>query len=177
MQEWDMEEVLGPKYKRAFDPKDGALRVRDLEYEARNLEQRCQALASCTKQGGKWLVANGYELWLRTADYARGGTVKKDIMDFLNQPFVANAGGVAIAGLISGGILGSVKTECSTNKSDSTTPNDNPTTDQVQAAIAAALAGSSEAQEIKVEVNGPSGSWSITVSAGQENSQPSITCS
>lgn len=145
-----------------------SLGARDLELEARNLNSACQAIVDCVRDyGGAWVVSKGYVAYVAAAEYAVQGTIYKDLMEFLNQPFVANAGGVAIAGVISGQINEATKKECSTSGSES---------DVIGAAIAAAIAAKPSATEVAVTVNGPSGSWTITVSAGAENTKPTTEC-
>ncbi|KAF4463779.1 hypothetical protein FALBO_9401 [Fusarium albosuccineum] len=161
-EEWDVDEIMAKSHPNKYNV---SLSTRDIE--ERNLRDNCQAVFNCVKYGGQAALLTGINTWITLADYAKGGTVGKDLMDFLNQPFVANAAGVAIAGVISGQINEATKSECSTSGSEA---------DVIGAAVNAALAQNPDAEDVSVQVNGPSGSWTITVNAGKENSNPPATC-
>lgn len=87
--EFDVEELV---QIRAMSGTSGAdvLQGRDLEMEARNLKDQCQAVTNCVKGGAQWTVATGYYTWVLLADYAKPAGVT--LMKYLNQPFWANAG-------------------------------------------------------------------------------------
>lgn len=161
--EWDVEELTWGHHHHNGTHHG----QRDLALESRNLKGNCQAVVGCVKSLGGAAILTGYNTWVTLAEYAAGGTVGKDLMTFLNQPFVANAAGVAIAGTISGQINAATSTECSTSSSEA---------DVITAAIAAAVAAKPDATEVAVTINGPSGSWTITVAAGGENTAPAATC-
>jgi hypothetical protein len=137
--------------------------------EGRNLSDRCQSAIGCAKRSGSYLIRNGKNLWL---DYANAAAAKKgyeNIMDFLNQPFYANAGGVAIAGVISYKInnAGQNASGCST----AGTANDT-----LASVISAAVASNPDGQELSIKVTGNETSFTIDISAGPPNSKPSLTC-
>lgn len=90
-----------------------------------------------------------------------------EIFDFLKAPFVGDAGGATMSAVISGQIDGNTKTECSTMASQD---------DSITSAVHAALAKTPDAGELSVQVNGPSGSWTINVAAVAEGGSPSATC-
>lgn len=77
------------------------------------------------------------------------------------------AGGVAIAGTLSGQINQNTAPSCSTSSSE---------VDLLNAVVQAKIAADPSAGEISVEINGPTGSWSVTVKAGPEGSNPGATC-
>jgi hypothetical protein len=111
-----------------------------------------------------------YNTWISAAEYAVNGNPGKDLMDFLNQPFVANAAGVAIAGTISGQINEATKKECSTEKPESSQA------DIIRGAVQGVLAANPNAQDVSVDVTGPSGSINIKITAGAPNTSPASNC-
>ncbi|OTA52375.1 hypothetical protein K449DRAFT_403015 [Hypoxylon sp. EC38] len=143
------------------------------EFEERNLDSICQAATTCAKVVGTSAVAIGkvaWQGWLNAAEAASRRAHQHGLIDFLKTPFFANAGGVAIAGVISAHINGQANpkpAECSTSKSEA---------DVVGAAIAAAVASNPKANEISVNINGPSGTWAITIAATSANQTPHATC-
>lgn len=160
-QEWDVEEIMSLKRDAP------AVQGRDLELEARNLSPRCQAVFNCLKDTGDAVLSGALGAYFQIAAYAANGTPGKDLMTFLNQPFVANAAGVAVAGVISGQINEATKKECSTSGSQE---------DVLNAAVSAAIAKAPTSGAISVTVNGPSGSWSIDVHAKPEGQNPVPQC-
>ncbi|KAI0010954.1 hypothetical protein F4779DRAFT_261301 [Xylariaceae sp. FL0662B] len=134
------------------------------ELEGRNLKGVCQLIFQCFKEIGKATVSAGYAAWLETARTA-ADKAGKPLMKFLNQPFWANAGGVAIAGIVSGQI--NLASSCSTASSDA---------DVLASAIAAAVAAHPNSSEVSVTVNGKGGTWTVTVAAGAKNKDPTPTC-
>lgn len=146
-----------------FDSRDALAKLED-----RNFNQKCQAVVNCVKSGGRQAVAGGQYLWV---EYATAAAAKKgysNVMEFLNQPFVANAAGVAVAGVISGQINAATETQCSTSGSAN---------DTVASVIAAAVASNPDGQALKIEVTGSSGQWTLNIAAGPVNTTPATnTC-
>ncbi|KAI0127382.1 hypothetical protein BJ170DRAFT_683229 [Xylariales sp. AK1849] len=138
------------------------------ELENRNIKDTCQAIVVCAKDYTVATVSAGYWGWVAAARYAASTHAGQGIIEFLNTPFVANAAGVAVAGVISGQINGAGGSSCSTSGSDA---------DVVGAAVAAAVAAKPGADEVAITIKGPSGgSWTITVAAGSANTTPAAVC-
>ncbi|OTA99233.1 hypothetical protein M426DRAFT_257247 [Hypoxylon sp. CI-4A] len=154
-----------------------SLSVRDLdldsndtlgELQERNLASQCQLAYTCVKEVGGAAISKGWEVWLKAATEAQRRAGDAGLIDFLKSPFFANAGGVAIAGIISAHVNGQANpSSCSTSSSEA---------DVVGAAVGAAIASNPQATEISVNVNGPSGTWAITVSAASLGRTPNTTC-
>lgn len=148
------------------------LDLRDLELESRNLFGFCQARLDCVKKGGAKLV-DGWVNFVTILQYSweNKAHLGNTLVGYFNQPFLANAGGVAIAGVISSNInerlQKKVATECSTSGSEA---------DTISAAVAGALAANPSATQVSVTLNGPSGSWTITVVAAPAGETPKAEC-
>lgn len=167
--EWDTNEILkasgnATSYNSPF------LEFHDLSLEARNLKDTCKAAGSCLKYGIGWTLLQGYNRWLGLADYAKNGSPYGDLKGFLNQPFVANVAGVAIAGTISGQINEATEKECITETPVSSQA------DIIRAALGTVLMINPDAGEVTVEVQGPSGTLAIKVRAGEPNTSPALEC-
>lgn len=130
----------------------------------------CQAAQQCVVYGAQYVLLLAYNTWISTADYAAHGSPGKDLMDFLNQPFVANAAGVAVAGIISGQVNEATKKECSTDSSESSQA------DIIRGAVEAVLDKNPDAEEISVDVSGPSGTVNVKIKAGPPNTSPVPSC-
>ena len=130
--------------------------------EDRNFDSVCQAITACAHVGGH--VISG--LWNSFITIAASNVpTGQNIQDFLNQPFWANTLGVGIAGTISGQINQATAKECSTSGDPA---------DAIRGALAEGFAHNPDASAVTVEINGPSGSWTVTVSAENKGSAP--TC-
>lgn len=149
---------------------DTSLDSRDLSIEGRDISQQCKAGWNCVKYGGQWVLLSAYNVWISTAEYMANGNPRQDLFDFLNQPFMANAAGVAIAGTISGQINDATKKECSTSNSGNTQA------DIIRAAVEAAVAANPDSGELSVDVTGPSGTVTIKIKAGPPDTTPATTC-
>ncbi|KAF5008742.1 hypothetical protein FDECE_4979 [Fusarium decemcellulare] len=140
---------------------------RGLELEGRDFDATCQVITDCLRTGAQYTLLAGWTAWVRMADYA-SNRARKDIFQFLNQPFVANAAGVAIAGIISGQVNEAAKQSCGTAGSTEA--------DVVGAAVGSVLQANPSASDVTITVNGPSGSWTITVTSGEEGLKPDEMC-
>lgn len=121
----------------------------------------------CVKFGSSGSnILPGINIWLDLAIYSSGDS-GQDLMDFLKSPFSANAGGVGLTGQISGVVNGATKTECSTSEDSA---------DQIGAVLNTLASQNPDAGDLSVRVNGPSGSWTISMAAGPEGSNPNLTC-
>ncbi|KAF4450123.1 hypothetical protein F53441_6722 [Fusarium austroafricanum] len=160
--EWDLDEIVANS--------SISTRSDDNPLDPRDLKATCKAAQKCLKDGGQYVLLLAYNTWVSAAEYAASGTVRKDLMDFLNQPFVANAAGVAVAGVISGQINENTKKECSTK------PPENSQADTIRAALEVAIDKSPQVGEVAVDVEGPSGTVNIKVRAGPPNTSPNPTC-
>ncbi|KAF4496665.1 hypothetical protein FAGAP_7156 [Fusarium agapanthi] len=109
-----------------------------------------------------YVLLLGYSAWLSTTEYVSIGNLWK----FLNKPFVANAGGVAIAGVISGRINEAIKKECSTESPD------NSQADIIRTALQSVIDKNTEAGEVSIDISGPSGMVKIKIKAGPPNTSP-----
>ncbi|KAF5022457.1 hypothetical protein F66182_5493 [Fusarium sp. NRRL 66182] len=136
------------------------------ELGVRDLEAQCQAAQKCVIKGTQYVLLLAYSAWLGAANFVANG----NLMEYLNQPFYANAAGVAIAGIISGQINEVTKKECSSE------PPQSSQADIIRAAIEAVLDKNPEAEEISVDVQGPSGTVNIKVRAGAPGSNPVPSC-
>lgn len=161
----DIDEILAVK---GFN--DTSLDSRDLSIEGRDFPQQCKAGWNCVKYGGQWVLLSAYNVWISTAEYMADGNPRQDLFDFLNQPFIANAAGVAVAGIVSGQVNEATKKECSTSDSGNTQA------DIIRAAVEAAIAANPQAEEVSVDVTGPSGTVTIKIKAGPPNTTPATTC-
>lgn len=153
---WDLEEIV------ARDVSAHETRA----IETRNLESFCQAITECVVENTNVALRAGVNAWVTVASYASRENGQA-LMDFLNAPFVANLVGIAIAGTISGQINEATKKECSTSKSEA---------DVISAVLNQALAHHPTGEDLTVTVNGPSGSWTVTVNAAPEGEKPPATC-
>ena len=126
------------------------------ELEDRDLKDTCSLAVECARLVGRMTIEYGYLAWVAAAERAK--PAGQSLMQFLNQPFWANSGGVAIAGIISNAVNGAAK--CSTSNNEA---------DLVKAAIAEAVKVNPNAGKIKATVQGPGGSWTITIEAGSNN--------
>ncbi|KAI1399915.1 hypothetical protein F4819DRAFT_488143 [Hypoxylon fuscum] len=134
----------------------------------RNLEAQCQLVYNCVKKTGSAAISKGWEIWLKTAEVSAERAKKVGLVDFLKSPFFANAGGVAIAGIIAAHVNGQANpASCSTSDTDA---------DLVASAISAAVASNPTANVVSVDINGPRGSWNIVVSAAPAGQTPKTTC-
>jgi hypothetical protein len=136
--------------------------------EDRNLKDQCQAVVNCVKAGGAYgwaTVQTGYKGWLAALNYA-ANSHNTPLMQFLNQPFVANAAGVTLLGRIVN--INTAKPEsCSTSNSQA---------DVLAAAIEAATKNKPDGTEINVRMNGTDGSWTLDIVAAPEGVTPNQTC-
>jgi hypothetical protein len=108
---------------------------------------------------------------LSAAAYAAGPA--GDLWEQLNKPFLANTGGVAIAGIISGQTNEALKKDCS-----SASPGDREI-DLLRAALRVAIDEQNpDAQEVSVNISGPNGSNTLVlkVRADSLGTTPAITC-
>lgn len=153
---WDIEEIIAKDVS--------AHNARAIE--TRNLESFCQAITECVLENSNVALRTGINAWITIAQYASRENGQA-LMDFLNAPFVSAAAGIAIAGTISGQINEATKKECSTSSSEA---------DVISAALNGALAHHPTGEDLTVTVNGPSGSWTITVNAAPEGEKPPATC-
>ncbi|KAH7263770.1 hypothetical protein BKA59DRAFT_506786 [Fusarium tricinctum] len=160
--EWDLDEIVA----------NSTLSTRSdvIQLDSRDLQGTCRAAGRCVVYGSQYVLLLAYNTWISAAEYAAGGTVTKDLMDFLNQPFVANAAGVAVAGVISGQINEATKKECSTK------PPETSQADIVRSAVEAVIDKNTEAQDVSIDVTGPSGAINIKIKAGPPNTSPSPDC-
>ncbi|KAK9772022.1 hypothetical protein AB5N19_07024 [Seiridium cardinale] len=160
-------------FKRTLHPEDVGIQwfeSRDAldKLQDRNFNQKCQAVVRCVKNGAVNVVAVGQDLWVQYATAAAAKKGYKNVMDFLNQPFYANAGGVAIAGIVSGQTNAALAgTSCSTTASAN---------DTLGAIIAAAVASNPEGQTLNIQVTGNSSGFTLNISAGPTNTHPSTSC-
>ncbi|KAJ3543272.1 hypothetical protein NM208_g3656 [Fusarium decemcellulare] len=160
--EWDVDEIVANSSASLSSASTGL--------ESRDLAGMCTATKNCLVFGTQWFLLQAYNTWISLAEYAANGTPGKDLMDFLNQPFVANAAGVAVAGVISGKINDATKKECST------APAPSSQADLLRSAIQVMLDNNPGAQQVVVTVDGPNGSITVTASAGPPNTSPNLTC-
>lgn len=166
-QELDIEEIMSMKRDYLETGKS------NLELEARDLPATCQAVVNCAKTvggtvGGFTLHAASYAFFETAAFIANYGPDPKPIMEFLNQPFVANAAGVAVAGVISGQINEATKKECSSTGNE---------IDALKAAIDAGLnQGNSGATSISVTVKGQAGSFTVDMTVRPLGESPAPKC-
>ncbi|KAF5004998.1 hypothetical protein FDECE_8523 [Fusarium decemcellulare] len=160
--EWDIDEIIA---NSSTSTSSEGTRL-----ESRDLAEVCRATKDCIVFGTQYFLLQAYNTWISLAEYAAQGTPGKDLMDFLNQPFVANAAGVAIAGVLSGQINEATKKECST------APPPSSQADLLRAAMQVMLDNNPGAQEVVVTVDGPSGKLTLTASAGASNTSPTLSC-
>ncbi|KAH6970217.1 hypothetical protein DER45DRAFT_640289 [Fusarium avenaceum] len=160
--EWDLDEIVA----------NSTLSTRSdvNQLDSRDLQGTCRATGRCIVYGSQYVLLLAYNTWISAAEYAASGTVTKDLMDFLNQPFIANAAGVAVAGVISGQINEATKKECSTK------PPESSQADIVRAAVGAFVDKNPQTKDVSVDVTGPSGTYNIKVSAGAPNTSPNPDC-
>lgn len=155
-QEWDAEEMRA----------SNEVSARSEELSLRNIPDFCQAVPICVKTGTNH-IAVGINIWNELAAGAANGA-GKDLFDFLTAPFyVANIAGVAFSGKISGQIDINTKIECSTDDSQM---------DAIGSALNMVSASTPDASDVAVQVNGPSGSWTIYARAGTPGSQFTPSC-
>ncbi|KAF4966731.1 hypothetical protein FSARC_5596 [Fusarium sarcochroum] len=156
-QELDIDEIM------SLHGDNSTLQDRNLELEARDIPGVCKVAVDCAAKVGDALLYGAFFAYFQTVSNVSGGK----IMEFLNQPFVANAAGVAIAGVISGQINEATKKECSTSGSQ---------LDVVTGAVQAALQEHRDATSISVAVTGPAGSWHIDITAKPKGESPTPKC-
>lgn len=159
---WDIEEIAARMFP-GHDGSDGAMAARSLELESRNLADTCQAVASCIKFGAQYTLLAGVNAWITAAEYG-ALQVGKDLWSFLNAPFISTSLGVGIGGQIGG--LGS-GTECSTSSEAA---------DVLGAVLNSQLANAPGTGNLSVQLTGPSGTWTITLMAGQPDVNFAPTC-
>ncbi|KAH6969230.1 hypothetical protein DER45DRAFT_589716 [Fusarium avenaceum] len=156
LQELDIEEIMSLNHNTTIHD-------RDLELEERNIPDTCRAAVNCFKAWPGVILAEAYNAYFQTAEYLSGGKV----MAFLNQPFIANAGGVAVAGVISGQVNEALKKECSSSGSE---------VDALKDAVKIALDANPGSNSVSVTITGPAGTWTIDVTAKPEGESPSPKC-
>lgn len=155
-QELDIEEIMSLN-------RNITIHDRDLELEERNIPDTCRAAVNCFKAWPGVILAEAYNAYFQSAEYLSGGK----IMAFLNQPFVANAAGVAVAGVISGQINEATKKECSSSGSE---------VEALKDAVKIALDANPGSNSVSVAITGPAGTWTIDVTAKPEGESPSPKC-
>ncbi|KAG5743464.1 hypothetical protein H9Q70_013819 [Fusarium xylarioides] len=136
------------------------------QLESRDLAGTCRAGQKCVVKATNYVLLLGYSAWLSTAEYVSSG----NLWEFLNKPFVANAGGVAIAGIISGQINEATKKECSTESPDTSQA------DIIRTALESVIDKNTEAGEVSIDISGPSGTVNIKIKAGPPNTSPNPEC-
>ncbi|KAF5712422.1 hypothetical protein FMUND_8517 [Fusarium mundagurra] len=136
------------------------------QLESRDLAGICRAGQRCVVTATDYVLLLGYNAWLSTAEYVSSG----NLWEFLNKPFVATTGGVAIAGIISGQVTEATKKECSTGSPD------NSQADIIRSAIESVLDKNTDAQEVSMDISGPSGTVNIKIKAGPPNTSPNPEC-
>ncbi|KAG5794506.1 hypothetical protein H9Q69_006462 [Fusarium xylarioides] len=136
------------------------------QLESRDLAGTCRAGQKCVVKATNYVLLLGYSAWLITAEYVSSG----NLWEFLNKPFVANAGGVAIAGIISGQINEATKKECSTESPDTSQA------DIIRTALESVIDKNTEAGEVSIDISGPSGTVNIKIKAGPPNTSPNPEC-
>ncbi|KIL95721.1 hypothetical protein FAVG1_00459 [Fusarium avenaceum] len=156
LQELDIEEIMSLN-------RNTTIHDRDLELEERNIPDTCRAAVNCFKAWPGVILAEAYNAYFQSAEYLSQG----NIMAFLNQPFVANAAGVAVAGVISGQINEATKKECSSSGSE---------VDALKDAVKIALDANPGSNSVSVAITGPAGTWTIDVTAKPEGESPSPKC-
>ena len=158
-QEWDIEELSARRAVSSNSQRDG-------ELSARNIPSFCQAVPNCVKTGSSH-IAPGINIWVELA-YGAAHGAGQELFDFLAQPFMAeDIGGVAFSGKISGQVDVNTKMECSTDDSQA---------DAIGSALNMISAQTPDAGDVAVQVNGPSGSWTIHARAGPVGSQFTPSC-
>lgn len=155
-QEWDVKELAA---------RDGtSLPKNDLS--ARNIPSFCQAIPTCVKTGTNHILP-AINYWVELAEIAANGA-GQDLFNFLAQPFlIPDTEGVAFSGRLSGQVDVNTKMECSTDDSQM---------DAIGSALNLVASQTPDASDVAVEVNGPSGSWTIHARAGTPGSQFTPTC-
>ncbi|KAF9771673.1 hypothetical protein IL306_010681 [Fusarium sp. DS 682] len=156
-QELDFEELV------SWGGNNSTLKDRNLQIEERNIPDTCKLAVNCAKEWSGAFLDGAYNAFFQAAGYVSGGK----IMDFLNQPFVANAGGVAVAGIISGQINEATKKDCSNSGSE---------LDVVTQAVKEALAANPGASSVSVSVTGPAGTWTVDITAKPKGQDPPAKC-
>ncbi|KAM0342902.1 hypothetical protein ACHAPU_009106 [Fusarium lateritium] len=156
-QELDIEELL------SLDRNTSSTQDDNLMLEERNIPDQCRAAVGCAKKLSEGLLALGKAGFFKAVEAVSNGAV----MDFLNQPFVANAAGVAVAGVISGQINEATKKQCSASGSE---------VDALKDAADIALQANPGASSISVTITSPAGSWTLDMTAKHEGENPSPKC-
>lgn len=140
----------------------GSLVHRDLE--DRNLQSFCQSVTDCYKEDGLVQVVGCMGAVLQAADLARQGA--QTIWDVLQKPIIATYVGATCAGITTYKLtVGSTPApaECSTS--------DDPK-DVLYSALAAAVAANPNANEIAVDIVGPTTIYTVTITAAPEGTEP-----
>ncbi|KAM0337832.1 hypothetical protein ACHAPU_011501 [Fusarium lateritium] len=133
--------------------------------DSRDLKGTRKAVARCVLYSSQYSLLLAYNVWISAAEYASSG----QLMEFLNQPFIANALGVAVAGTISGKILEATKKECSTQP-------ESTEADIVRTAVGVVIDKKHDTQDISVDVTGPSGTFNVKTTAGAPNTSFTLQC-
>lgn len=120
----------------------------------------------CVKFGNGNTILPGINVWVDLAIFA-AGDAGQDLMDFLKSPFSANANGISLTGQVSGVVSSTTKTECSTSGDSA---------DQIGSVLNTLAAQNPDAGDLAIRVNGPSGSWTISMAGAPEGTNPSLTC-
>lgn len=155
---WDLD-ALAARQMEGMSDKE--LVARNLPNEARNLADVCQAVTDCFIVAGDWTLNAVFNNWLAAALAATKDT---PLMQFLNQPFIANSVGITAFGKTGG----SGGASCSTSNSDA---------DAIGAAVSAALAAKPDATEVSVTVTGGASAWTITIATAPGDVTPALNCS
>ncbi|KAF4345886.1 hypothetical protein FBEOM_177 [Fusarium beomiforme] len=156
-QELDFDEIM------SWSGNNSTLKDRNLQLEDRNIPDTCKLAVGCAKKWSGVFLSEAYNAFFQAAGYVSGGKV----MEFLNQPFVANAAGVAVAGVISGQINEATKKDCSNSGSE---------LDVVTQAVKEALASNPESSSVSVSVTGPAGTWAVDITARPKGQDPPAKC-
>jgi hypothetical protein len=156
-QELDIDEIMSLS-SDATPKKDN-----DLALEARELPGVCKSAFSCVKKVNEVTLAYAAFAWLEAAKFVSSGKIGA----FLNQPFVANAGGVAVAGILSGQFNEYTKKQCSPGGSEA---------DALKQAIEIAVNAHPDAGSISVSITSPAGTWTLDMSAKPEGQSPEPKC-
>ncbi|KAJ6438884.1 Beta-hexosaminidase [Purpureocillium lavendulum] len=129
-------------------------RVRDYP-----VKRKCRAVYSRVRESSSLTLAAGYTAWVAASETAR--PLGAGLMQVLNQPFWANAGGVAVAGMVSGAVLRA-----------SDYGKSNKDADVLKGVVAEAIKSNPGVDRLEVKVNGPTGEWTVTISATKPQTPP-----
>ncbi|KAF5672289.1 hypothetical protein FHETE_3787 [Fusarium heterosporum] len=156
-QELDIEELI------SLDRNISGSQGDNLELAERNIPDQCRAAVNCAKVLSQGLLALGKDGFFKAVEAVSNGAV----MDFLNQPFVANAAGVAVAGVISGQINEATKKQCTSSGNE---------VDALKDAAEIALRERPGSDSISVTITTPAGPWTLDLTAKPEGESPSPKC-